>query len=254
MNIKKFFTSLSKSSSPTDPCEIHNTYISFVKDILSFTYPSTTKNPNLLRLNAIDKILRDLALNEQHYILQYAMRDEHDFFYHPIFSQNAPKCPKCGELHNCHATITTPKTPISFDIAHHPTISKPWNRARLINTLSSIGSSVDKPFTFDKLNHFGSTLFPLFNLLLIRNGFHSSTCGIYETKAIYHPEYICDCSSFYNEVYFDGISFRHVPCNHVISTPANKSIGTIYEIGRLILENNLSFLTLLEHEQNTHKF
>ena len=234
--------------SQNELCELHNSYLNFVKDILAYSYPPTVQNPDLLRLNAINKILRILALDEQHYILQFPIKGISSFTYFPLFCRNSFKCPKCGHLDNCKPVTTETNNSVSFDIAHHPAIANPWERDRLIRSLSTIGSSVKNPFVSDETNHWGSTLYPLFNLLLIRNGFHSSTSGILDTTAIFYPEKFCDCSSLYGEIFFDGISFRHIKCGQIIDTPENKSIGTIYEIGRLILESNLSFLDLLKYE------
>lgn len=237
------------SDSDQSLCENHNFYITFVKNILEYPYSSNIHEANIFRLNAIDKVLRDLALNEQHYIFQYAIHNTCLMPYSPIFSNKFIKCPICGTLSNCKRNVTSANRSISFDIAHHPAISQPWNYTRLIKTLGYIGSSVKEPFIFDSGNHWGSTYYPLFDLLLIKNGYHSATSGILDTTAIFYPEHICDCSSFYTEIYFDGLSFRHIACDCIIDTPENKSIGTIYEIGRLIHEKNLSFLDLLDHEQ-----
>lgn len=236
-------------SSKNELYEIHNSYLSFIKDILSYSYPTNAQNPNMLRLNAINKILRILALDEQHYILQYPIKGNSSYSYFPILLNNRIKCPKCGILSTCNLIISKTNNSIAFDIAHHPTISRPWERERLIRSLSNIGYSVNNPFISDERNHWGGFLYPQFNLLFIKNGYHSSTSGILDTTAIFYPEYLYDCSSFYKEIYFDGISFRHIKCGHIIETPGNKSIGTIYEIGRLVFESKLSFLDLLQNEK-----
>lgn len=78
------------------------------------------------------------------------------------------------------------------------------------------------------------------NLLLIGNGFHSSTSGIYDESAIYYPEYVLDISKWYEEIHFNGTAFIHTPCNTLLYSPENKALGIIYEIGRLLSSSDVS--------------
>lgn len=250
MNLKSIF--YHNTSANSDFIKTHNNYISFVKDILSYSFSTNSfiaipSQNELMPLNAINKVIRILALDVQNHVLQHTICDNRDFEKDSIIFYDFPTCPKCGRLKNCHLLSSTPTNPISFNISHHPTISFPWNKRRLIDAFGRIGTSVDNPFLFDKSNHFASLYAPI-NLLIIHNGFHSSTCGIYDVNAIYYPQTIYDLTHFYEEIYFDGNSFRHKTCNCIIETPENKSLGTIFEIGRLLYERNLSLLTLLDQD------
>lgn len=250
MNLKNLFNH--KTDAPNDISynqkliETHQNYISFAKDILNHPYDKKSAYSELMPLNAINKIIRVLALEIQNHNMQYAMQDEHCYFSDSILFNDFPKCPKCGKLETCNFNEHEPSQTLAFNIAQHPTISFPWNKNRLIKAFGTIGTSVNNPFTFHSWNHFGDCLYAPVNLLITTNGFHSITCGIYDTNAIYYPEVIRDFSNFYNEIYFDGLSFRHKKCNTILETPESKSIGTIFEIGRLLNERNLSLLKLLE--------
>lgn len=225
----------------------YNNYISFVENILSTQFDTNNSKNEFLQLCAINKVIRTLSLDIQHDVLEHLINEQHTpSIFNSILGANPVVCPKCGKLHDCK--LTTKKftsTLIPFDIALHPAISFPWNISRLINTFATIGSTCNVPFSFDKSNHLSTLLEPI-NLLMITNGYHSSASGIYDTNAIYFPTEYCDISVLYKNIYFDGISFRHKKCNAVLDYPKNKSIGIIYEIGRLLHERNLSLFTLID--------
>ena len=227
--------------------QIHTYYLNFAKDILASPFYMQPQN-ELMKLNALNKLIKVLTLDIENHILLHTISVEHDYPFSSTLFLDSPVCPKCGRLNNCTLNRKKIVKPIAIDISMHPTISCPWNKTRLMNAFGSIGVSVDNPYIFDKNNHFSGELYAPLNLTKIHNGYHSSACGIYDTNAIYYPEYFCDFYDFYDEIYFDGMSFRHKACRSVIETPEPKSLGTIYEIGRLLYEHNLSLLTLLKTE------
>lgn len=222
-----------------------NNYISITNDILAYDF---TTSENKFRLNAINKLIRVLSLDIQNTTLNHTLDGDRAYEFDPIIDNNQLRCPKCFEIHHYEKNLQKPDTPIPFDISNHPTLSFPWDTQRLIKALGNIGVIVDNPFLFDENNHFESTLILPINLLVLGNGFHSSTSGIYDTNAIYYPDYILDISDWYNEIIFDGTFFRHKKCNSILESPENKSIGIIYEIGRILVKHNLSLGSL--HLQN----
>lgn len=219
-------------------------YIDFSNKIFSYEFSDFTIPDETFRLNAINKLIRILSLDVQNSILNHVLNEEYDFNFDPILDNNQLHCPKCFEIKHYDLKLSELINPIPFDISKHPTISLPWKIDRLIGTLGSIGDFVENPFSFDHNNHFGSILIFPINLLIIGNGFHSSTSGIYDTNAIYYPEYTLDISDWYNEIIFDGTFFRHKKCNSILESPENKSIGIIYEIGRILVNHNLSLSSL----------
>lgn len=221
----------------------YKNYISFSKKIMSYSFNNLLIPDNLTRINAINKLIRILSLNIQENIISHVLNSEYSYFFESVLTKPELYCCKCNTSISCSYNIYRPERPISFDLSINPVISPCWNSDRLICALGNIGPHI-RPFSFDKLNHFSSILIMPINLLIIGNGFHSSTSGIYDTNAIYHPEYILDISNWYKTIHFNGIAFYHSACNRLLYSPEQKEIGIIYEIGRLLIENNLNLMEL----------
>lgn len=224
----------------------YKNYISFIGNILSSQFSPDDSRNRFLQLCAVNKTVRTLALDMQHGILESPINGQGDIRH---FEQ-CPVCPKCGRLYDCGLTTTEPAPySIPFDISLYPAVSFPWKISRLINTFATIGSVCNNSFSFDEYNQRSILIEPV-NLLIMKNGFHSAASGIYDASAICFPEKYCDISGLYDDIYFDGISFRHQKCNTVLEYPGNKSIGIIYEIGRLLHEQNLSLFTLVNPDES----
>lgn len=219
-------------------------YISFSQKILSYHFGNLRIPDDLARMNAINKLLRILSLNIQDNIICHVLNNEYNYVFEPILTKDSLYCCKCHQSLNFLAGISRPGSPIAFDLSMNPVISPCWNIDRLICALGNISPYIGCPFSFDKMNHFSSILIKPVNLLIIGNGFHSTTSGIYDTNAIYFPECIWDISNWYDIIYFDGIAFYHSKCNALLYSPEQKEIGIIYEIGRLLLDNNLNLVNL----------
>lgn len=222
-----------------------NNYISIVKDIFSYPFPDIFAPVNRHhQLNAINKIIRILSLDIQNSIIEHVLNYDISYEYNPIIDDNSLRCPKCREIRYYEQKLEKITSPIAFNISKDPTISSPWDMDRFIDTLGAIGNSVGNPFKFDPGNHFDSLLILPINLLIIKNGYHSSTSGIYDENAIFYPAYQLDITGWYKEIYFDGVYFRHKPCNSILRSPDNKSIGIIYEIGRILHEHEENLVSL----------
>lgn len=221
-----------------------NNYLNLSREILNNDFCNLYIPNSRHRLNALNKVIRILSLEIQNNIISHVINNEKNYMFNPIFSTTGFFCPKCSEIKNYNTEPLRLSPSIPFNLNTNPTISACWNKGRLINALGNLGIHVNRPFTFDKVNHFGSILIIPINLLLIGNGYHSSTSGIYTENSIYYPEYLLDITSWYQEIIFDGITFRHVPCKTVLHSPEQKEIGIIYEIGRLLVENHLNLFSL----------
>lgn len=232
--------------------KLHESYIQFAKEILSYDFSTGYATPVYKKvdvshnidhqLHAINKLIRILALDIQNSLIQDVFLKQDHFRYSPVFDCYHAYFQKYNL--KSKAIIYDLDTPYPFDISQNPTISSPHNSLRLLNALGRISSQLDNPFSFKKSNHFESILYAPINLLILSNGFHSSVAGIYDTNAIFYPAQICDISNLYQEIYFDGLFFRYLDSNTVIQCPENKSIGTIFEIGRLLYERNLSLVSI----------
>lgn len=217
-------------------------YLHFIHQILSYNFNSSDNI--LLQKNAIQKIIKLLSLDVQQTIIEHTINNEFDYDFDLFFTQKTFFCSKCQTtLDICH-TSTKISSQIPFDISFQPAISSPWNSQRLVRSFGSIGKQVSNPFHFEEINHMNSLLiFPL-NLLIIGNGYHSSTSGIFDIESIYYPQDLLDISDWYKEIYFDGNFFKHITCDHKLYNPENKSLGIIYEIGRLLQQKNISLVDL----------
>ena len=217
---------------------LHESYIQFAKEILSYDFSTGYATPVYKKVDISCNIDHQL----QNSLIQDVFLKQEHFKYTPVFD--------CYHIYsqkykfNSKAIIYDLKTPYPFDISQNPTISSPHKQIRLLNALGRISSQLDNPFSFQESNHFSSILYAPINLLILSNGFHSSVAGIYDTNAIFYPAQICDISNLYHEIYFDGLSFRYLDSNIEIQCPENKSIGTIFEIGRLLYERNLSLVSI----------
>lgn len=221
----------------------YKNYISFSQKIMSYSFGNLMISDTSARMNAINKLIRILALDIQSDIISHVLNNEYSYFFKPVLTEQELYCQKCHTSIGCSHHIYRPEKPIPFDLSVNPVISPCWNIDRLICALGNIGPHI-RPFTFDKANHFSSILIMPINLLIIGNGFHSSASGIYDTNAIYYPKYILDISNWYKTIHFNGIAFYHSACNHSLYSPEQKEIGIIYEIGRLLIENNLNLIKL----------
>ena len=221
-----------------------NNYISFCQKTLSYEFGNISISNRHASMNALNKVIRILALNIQDGIISHVLNSEYDYHFTPMIIDNSFSCPKCDKINNYDLNYSSPLSHIPFDLGKHPAISSCWNISRLISAFGNIGQFVNRPFEFKELNHFSSVLVMPINLLIIGNGYHSSTSGIYDTNAIYYPEYILDISDWYSEIHFNGIAFFHTPCGSLLASPEYKEIGTIYEIGRLLLKNDLNLIDL----------
>ncbi len=222
----------------------YQSYIAFANQIFATVYDTDKSMNEILILNAINKIIRVLSLDTQKNIIDRTLKQKQHCPDDDIFLILTPDhCSHCGS----HIPVISPHevpAPIMLDISANPAISFPWHHLRLLSSLGKIGQNIDNPFTFDKINHFGNLLISPINLFITGNGYHSTTAGIYDSKAISYAQNILDISPLYDAIYFDGVVFRHNSCNYILDSPLDKSIGIIYEIGRLLTQNHLNLLSL----------
>ena len=219
-------------------------HLAFSRKILSYDFGNLLIPDRLACMNALNKLLRILALNIQDNIICHVLNNEYNYFFEPVLTRQSLYCRKCHQSLNCSTSMTRPKSPIPFDLSMNPVLSSCWNIDRLICALGNISPYIGRPFSFDKANPFSSILIKPVNLLITGNGFHSTTSGIYDTKAVYFPEYVLDISNWYDVIHFDGIAFYHSECNTLLYSPEQKEIGIIYEIGRLLIDSNLNLIDL----------
>lgn len=221
-------------------------YLNLAEYIIKHNFINDPHLNQQFSLNGINKLIRLLTLDEEYHIFSRTLKYKQHFPETPPFFTLSPHyCPHCYSELSQARSIPLSNT-LHIDIALNPTLSFPWNFERLANSLSTIGSNISQPFNYQESNHFNNTLIFPINLLIIGNGYHSSFSGIYDSTAILPAHHVLDISPLYCDIYFDGIAYRHTKCHHILESPLNKSAGIIYEIGRLLTEQNLNLLSLYE--------
>ena len=76
----------------------------------------------------------------------------------------------------------------------------------------------------------------------VYGGNHSISVGIIQGKGSIKPKAVYDISDVYNYVHCDGINYYRKEDGFIISSVKNAEIAAIFEIGRLMEENSISFL------------
>ncbi|HBJ2622082.1 TPA: hypothetical protein LA827_001821 [Clostridium botulinum] len=113
-----------------------------------------------------------------------------------------------------------------------------WNRNRFISNLTHIGKEYSNPFKFIELNHY-SYFFKPINITIMTNGNHSTLAGILKKEGKIKPTKIVNLNDRYKEIKFDGTYYRNINTNEILHEVKNFELGAIFEIGRLITENNI---------------
>lgn len=130
---------------------------------------------------------------------------------------------------------------ISISLKDNLVIPVAWEMSRFVNNITGIGTDCGNPFEFQKSNH-GSTLFLPIGVTIVYNGNHSILTGIIKGEGIIHPTEMVDLAPLYEKVKFDGTHYRDIESNKAIQEVKNFELGAIYEIGRLFIKNDISFL------------
>lgn len=133
----------------------------------------------------------------------------------------------------------------NVDLDADPVITTVWEKGRLINTLSDIGIPSNE-WKEQRLNHYANLFLPL-GLCILDNGFHSTYSGIIKAKGSFAfnddcNHHIYDITPSYDYMLFDGVYYKTKDGNRILGRGLSFEFGCIYEIGRIISENNISFL------------
>ncbi len=115
----------------------------------------------------------------------------------------------------------------------------PWNKDSFANVLGHIGP--DKPggeWMQDK-NHRPEVILP-FGFAFLDGGNHSIMAGIVQGQGQLTAKSVYDISGLLNHVYFDGVHYRRMDTDEVLSKALNFEFGAIFEIGRLMVKHGVS--------------
>lgn len=120
----------------------------------------------------------------------------------------------------------------------------PWNRTRLINTITNIGKGRAWGQWQQDNNHFVEVWLPL-GIAWVHGGNHSIAVGIVQGGEL-TPKYYYDISDFYKHIKCDGKNFIRTNTNclvkdKIIGPVINVDLAAIFEIGRLLVDKGISF-------------
>lgn len=117
----------------------------------------------------------------------------------------------------------------------------PWERDKLISNIANIGvGRSDGIWKQDKDNHSVELWLPL-GIAWVSGGNHSIMTGIIQCSGVIKPNDIYDISNVYKYVYCDGENYYNKVDNEIISPVKDIDFAAIFEIGRLMRDNSISF-------------
>lgn len=127
---------------------------------------------------------------------------------------------------------------ISLEI--DPIIPVPWKKNDAISALASIGSAVNNKWIYHPTNHYINVYQP-FGLAIVYGGNHSITAGILNAEGSIPINKTYSFEKIYDYVYFDGLNFIRKHDKKIISQPTFFESGLLFELGRIMLEHNISY-------------
>lgn len=187
-----------------------------------------------------DKIINDNALEVVS--REYKMKEDFGFLC-LMFGSNKTNDKDYAEISRrlqCKAGITGS---INISLSKSPVITEVWSSHRLSDSLCRIkGDWHQTPW-----HHFTLYL-PVGILFVHTNGNHSVYAGCLRRLGCITvtEDDICDMGSLYEYLMFDGVHYRKVCDNSVVGRAYSFEFGCMFEIGRLIYENNLSYTAYME--------
>jgi hypothetical protein len=128
----------------------------------------------------------------------------------------------------------------TVSLSHDLVLPWSWRTSRLVNCITRIGEGrVDGTWRQDH-NHCVDLWLPM-GIAWVGGGNHSISTGIIQAKGSITPEAIYDISAVYDYVYCDGVNYYRKEDGFVISSVKNAEIAAIFEIGRLMKGNSISY-------------
>ena len=146
---------------------------------------------------------------------------------------------------SCNKTFKWGKVKRTLDAVNInvvPTVCKIWNHYSLIDNFATIGKVLDDPFQYKPDNSKANFYYPI-NLVTTSIGNHSANVGLYESGSVIQNLNVYDITDWFEEVSFDAQeeAFIHLTCDQKLIPEKifHENIGHIYEIGKLLYNNNV---------------
>jgi len=224
---EKFKSILKFAQSVLDTTENHNTY--------KRHYSKGNEHPILDVIRFVGRPTQTKCLTSLLY-----HEDESDLDLTKMFLDNTTSVASDGKrIYNLKKEVkTTKEVRLNKDLI----FPLPWKRRRLISAISYIGEG--RPWgqwKNDNRNHFVELWLPL-GITWVNNGNHSIAAGILQgVGTTIKPECTYDVSEFYKYIYTDGRYYIRKEDNLIIAPVEDVEFAAIFEIGRLMVKNSISF-------------
>jgi hypothetical protein len=126
----------------------------------------------------------------------------------------------------------------------------PWNQGRLLNSLVNIGEGRNwGEWKEDSLNHNVEMWLPM-RIAFVSGGNHSLSTGILQGEGTIKPNYVMDISPLYKVMYTDGVNYYRMKDKSILGPVLNVEFAVIFEIGRLMVSNDLVSTLLADKHSN----
>lgn len=116
----------------------------------------------------------------------------------------------------------------------------PWHKQRIVDSLSFIGFGKRCGPWRAARNHRVQIVLPI-GVGLVYGGNHSLAAGIVNGEGEVINTHSIDITPLYSYIRYDGTAFRRIGNGQIIKECPNSDMGAIFEIGRLMAENGISF-------------
>ncbi|WP_017380477.1 DUF6710 family protein [Paenisporosarcina sp. TG-14] len=116
-----------------------------------------------------------------------------------------------------------------------------WKKSRLVTCIAQIGEGRKSgEWRQDHNNHYVNLWLPM-GVAWVGGGNHSISTGIIQGKGHIIPENVYDISNVYEYEYCDGVNYYRKEDGSKISPVMNAEFAAIFEIGRMMTENSISY-------------
>nr|WP_314463360.1 DUF6710 family protein [uncultured Clostridium sp.] len=148
-------------------------------------------------------------------------------------------------FYNITTNLASFNDTININLGVDPILPTVWERRRLSKCLAGIGT-VNNRWKEDESNHYIDLLLPI-GISIVHGGNHSITTGMVKCEGIIKVgqgthNNIYDISALYDFMKFDGTYYVRISDNSIICKANSFEFGCIFEIGRIIKDNNISFI------------
>lgn len=133
---------------------------------------------------------------------------------------------------------------VDVNLATDPVLATVWSRQKLPDLWTGLGITENE--WKDTGSHFYNLYLPIGVTFSHTDGNHSTTIGVLKrigkvTLGADTHNKLYDISELYNIIEFDGINYRYIQSKKIIGRAVSFEFGCIFEIGRLLLKNKISF-------------